>query len=129
MGPIYMHVCNAFVIVCNKSWVSPKKCTSDPEYSPIGSASTFSTVFLQVLCAVIAALVQYLFLVSFGLMLVLSVNLYWKVSSLSRGAQGDSSRKTALCLLSAYGMDLQCLEAILNVFIKLRIDNSRPILV
>ena len=57
----------------------------------------------QDLCTAIAAILQYLFLVAFALMMSLSVALYWKVSSLARGMRSDKTSDTAISILIAWG--------------------------
>ena len=57
-------------------------------------------------CAAIAAILQYLLLVAFALMTVLSVTLYWKVSSFTRGMQTDKTRNIVVSLIVAWGMIL-----------------------
>ena len=59
--------------------------------------------FMQGLCTAIAAILQYLFLVAFALMTVLSVTLYWKVSSFTRGMQTDKIRNTVISMVLAWG--------------------------
>ena len=55
------------------------------------------------LCTAIAAVLQYLFLVAFALIMSLSIALYWKVSSLARGMRSDSISDVAYGLLVSWG--------------------------